>query len=161
MQKANQHQTINSSNLNQQNTFQSYQPVINQPVVSQPVVNAPAKNNNNVKVDSANNIISNTAPVTAQQNNPPGLNNIDSAQKQNSAAVAASSIKIKLRQNTHYFYAGLMAGADLSFIKYQNIEPLGYNFGLLVGYKFKKISIDKSGLYFAKKNYYTSGEYFG
>lgn len=65
----------------------------------------------------------------------------------------------KENTHTHYFYSGLIAGGDISFVKYQKMQPLGYNVGLLVGYKFKKLSIE-SGLLFVKKNYYTDGKYF-
>lgn len=102
---------------------------------------------------------------TSQQKNPPvslngSINQIDTTthNKNNIAAKKSSTQKEKI--NTHYFYAGLIAGADLSFIKYQQAEPLGYNVGLLAGYKFgKRLSVE-SGFYLAKKNYYTAGEYF-
>lgn len=91
--------------------------------------------------------------------------NSDQTVKQNEVAANSnnktaekSSLK-NISRSSHYFYIGLMAGADLSFVKYQNVEPLGYNVGLLAGYKFKKLSIE-SGFYFVKKNYYTSGEHF-
>ncbi|WP_090654513.1 porin family protein [Parafilimonas terrae] len=61
--------------------------------------------------------------------------------------------------DNHYFYAGLAAGTDLSFIKYQSARPLGYNVGLLAGYKFNKLSIE-SGFFIDRKNYYTKGKYF-
>ena len=66
---------------------------------------------------------------------------------------------ITIKPTDHYFYAGLIAGGDMSFVKYQKAQPLGYNVGLLVGYKFNKFSVE-SGLSFVKKNYYTHGEYF-
>jgi hypothetical protein len=96
--------------------------------------------------------------VDPQKNNSPELNNNATATQNANAKTAASSTK-KQSNNGHYFYAGLIAGADFSFVKFQDMQPLGYNFGLLVGYKFNKLSIE-SGLYVAKKNYYTDGEYF-
>jgi len=66
---------------------------------------------------------------------------------------------ITIKPTDHYFYAGLIAGGDMSFVKYQKAQPLGYNIGLLAGYKFKKLSIE-SGLLYVKKNYYSDGEYF-
>ncbi len=83
----------------------------------------------------------------------------DTVLKQDNA-VAPSKTSIKKEKKARgYFYTGLMAGADLSFVKYQSMQPVGYNVGLLAGYKFNKLSIE-SGLYFVKKNYYTDGEYF-
>jgi len=91
-------------------------------------------------------------------------NNIVSSNKTFDAVSSTSTSSkkpssIKIKSNGHYFYAGLAAGIDLSFVKYQQVEPLGYNVGLLVGYKLNKLSIE-SGLYLARKNYYTHGEYF-
>jgi hypothetical protein len=95
---------------------------------------------------------------TAGQNNLL-LNNDTAAVSNNASKTTASSIIRKHNTNDHYFYAGLIAGADFSFVKFQNMQPVGYNAGLLIGYKFRKLSIE-SGLYIAKKNYYTDGEYF-
>ena len=36
-----------------------------------------------------------------------------------------------IRTNSNYFYAGLVAGGDLSFIKFQKAQSVGYNAGLL------------------------------
>jgi len=102
---------------------------------------------------------SNIDSPAVQQKDVSSASNADTAEKQNNVANASKPpVKIKA-SNTNHFYAGLMAGMDLSFVKFQQMEPLGYNAGLLVGYKFRKLSIE-SGLYFVKKNYYTEGEYF-
>jgi len=80
------------------------------------------------------------------------LNNTDDSK-------VKKAIPLKLKKQDHYFYSGLMIGGDLSFVKYQQAQPIGYNVGLLVGYKFNKLSVE-SGLFFDKKNYYTDGKYF-
>lgn len=103
------------------------------------------------------------SPLSQQENNLTVLNNNSLSgnadkTKNSNATVAQSSIKIKIN-NKHYFYAGLMAGPDLSFVKFQKMQSVGYNFGLLVGYKFNKLSLE-SGLLFDKKNYYTNGKNF-
>jgi hypothetical protein len=110
----------------------------------------------------------NSEDISIQQNNNiDSLNNNNSIQQQKTDAATvttdpekkrASSIK-KEKSNQHYFYAGLLAGADFSFVKFQQSQNAGYNLGLLVGYKFNKLSIE-SGILLAKKNYYTDGEYF-
>ncbi len=94
--------------------------------------------------------------IDPQRNNSPVLKN--NAIQDSDTKTASSSIKMQT-SNGHYFYTGLIAGADVSFVKFQDIQSPGYNFGLLVGYKFNKLSIE-SGLYIDKKNYYTDGEYF-
>jgi len=101
----------------------------------------------------------NIGSVTDQpKNDLPVLNN-EAPNTQNKNIQQPASSNKKEKEGTHYFYAGLLAGADLSFVKFQKKQPLGYNIGLLVGYKFNKFSIE-SGLLLAKKNYYTDGEYF-
>ncbi|HEY2726831.1 MAG TPA: hypothetical protein VGI61_06635, partial [Parafilimonas sp.] len=97
-----------------------------------------------------------SSDVIQQKPTLPAVANNNEKSKQN---ISAKSASIKIKTNSHYFYGGLTAGTDLSFIKYQKAQPLGYNVGLLVGYKFNKLSIE-SGLLLDKKNYYTSGEYF-
>jgi len=74
-------------------------------------------------------------------------------------AIASSSPKTKEKSNAHYFYAGLMVGPDISFVKFQQARNIGINAGLIAGYKFNRISIE-TGLIYAAKNYYSSGEYF-
>ncbi len=93
-----------------------------------------------------------------QPTNSPLLGN-DTVSTQDNTAVASKTSMKKEKNTRGYFYTGFIAGADLSFVKYQSMEPIGYNVGLLAGYKFSKFSIE-SGLYFVKKNYYTDGEYF-
>ncbi len=96
--------------------------------------------------------------ANSQTNNSSVINDNKISQTNTASSTAKLSAQ-KNKNNGHYFYAGLIAGADLSFVKYQQIQPIGYNVGLLVGYKFNKLSIE-SGLFLAKKNYYTDGEYF-
>jgi hypothetical protein len=158
--------------LNQQSTNQSQTAVINQPINNSTVTNPAIKksnvqdqaassdlsisNNNNPQ--TANDIQGNTQSInnSSQQNSSPVVLPDDAKNKKNTTAKSTS---IKLKSNSHYVYGGLIAGSDLSFIKYQKAQPLGYNVGLLVGYKFNKISIE-SGISLDKKNYYTTGEYF-
>jgi hypothetical protein len=114
--------------------------LLQQPAVQQQDVLQPEHNNDEV--------VTTSSPVDS-----PGV-------QQETSVAQASKLPVKIRAtNANHFYAGLMAGMDLSFVKYQQMEPLGYNAGLLVGYKFRKLSIE-SGLSFVKKNYYTEGEYF-
>jgi hypothetical protein len=130
-----------------QRSIQSYQPT-----------SSPAK-----ELNAGNNNINNSPsipPLADEKSNSTGLNkNANQSSTPAATASTAKSITIKVKNNTHYFYAGLIAGGDFSFVKFQDMEPIGYNIGLLVGYKFNKISIE-SGFLFDKKNYYTDGEYF-
>jgi Outer membrane protein beta-barrel domain len=57
-------------------------------------------------------------------------------------------------------YAGLLAGPDLSMVKFQSVKQLGYSLGVLVGYRFNQRLAIETGLMWDKKYYYTNGEYF-
>jgi len=64
-------------------------------------------------------------------------------------------------QKNFHFYAAIMAGADLSTVKFQSVKGVGNSFGLLLGYHFShsKFNIE-TGVYWDTKKYYSSGEYF-
>ena len=68
-----------------------------------------------------------------------------------------SKIQVAKRKK---FYAGLMGGPDATTIKFQKIEDVGFNFGLLLGYQFNKKWSIESGAYLERKYYYTEGQYF-
>jgi cytoskeletal protein RodZ len=58
------------------------------------------------------------------------------------------------------FYVGFIGGPDLSTVKLQSVEQLGYSLGAIVGYRInKKLSVE-TGLLWDKKYYYTEGKYF-
>ena len=152
-------QTNSNSDLNNNNTgLPSQQPGNNQQQAS----SQQGVPGNITSVDKSNNAGSTPPDKTVAANETsasPALINDTATQQKNNAIASKPAIK-KQKSDAHYFYAGLMAGADLSFIKYQDAQPLGYNVGLLVGYKFNKRLSVESGFYLAKKNYYTKGEYF-
>jgi hypothetical protein len=58
------------------------------------------------------------------------------------------------------FYIGLIAGPDVSTVKFQSVNNLGFSLGALVGYHFNnRISVE-TGLIWDKKYYYSNGEYY-
>jgi len=58
------------------------------------------------------------------------------------------------------FYIGLLAGPDVSTVKFQSVDNLGFSVGALVGYRFNnRISVE-TGLLWDKKYYYSNGEYY-
>jgi len=59
-----------------------------------------------------------------------------------------------------YFYLGLSAAPDLSFIKSQGVKKVGYDFGLLLGYHFSKRLAVEGGFLWDRKKYFTDGKYF-
>ena len=58
------------------------------------------------------------------------------------------------------FYAGLIGGLDATTIKFQKIEDVGFNYGLLLGYQFNKKWSIETGAYLEKKYYYSDAKYF-
>jgi len=129
------------------------------------------QDNSQLQVEPSNQISSDVTSNKPVENIQENIESSNTNQQKDSSRVAlnndqknkekatAKSTKIKIKTNGHYFYGGLVAGTDLSFIKYQKMQQAGYNVGLLVGYKFNKLSIE-SGVTLDKKNYYTAGEYF-
>lgn len=58
------------------------------------------------------------------------------------------------------FYAGMLAGPDISTIKFQKISRTGFNLGVVIGYHLNKRFSLQTGLVYNKKTYYTKGSYF-
>ncbi|HEV7620686.1 MAG TPA: outer membrane beta-barrel protein [Flavisolibacter sp.] len=69
-------------------------------------------------------------------------------------------IKIKGYRKLKHFYIGLLAGPDFSNVKFQKVESVGLDAGILFGYKFGKKWALETGFLSSKKNYYTEGAYF-
>lgn len=61
---------------------------------------------------------------------------------------------------TRKFYAGLIAGPDVSTIKSQKMSNPGYSVGLLVGYQFNKRLSLETGVLWDRKDYYSTGKHF-
>jgi hypothetical protein len=122
-------------------------------------VNVPSVNNNSLN-NSTNQLANQTEANKNNSISPSLVNDTATYNNNNNNVAVKKSATQKPKTNTHYFYAGIIVGGDLSFVKYQDVQPLGYNVGLLVGYKFNNRLSVESGFYFANKNYYTKGEYF-
>lgn len=112
----------------------------------------------NIELNNKNNEVAASPLINTQKDNLADINETKNTKSADITNATKSSAK-KEKNTSHYFYTGLLAGGDFSFVHYQKMQPVGYNVGLLVGYKFNKISIE-SGLFLDKKNYYTTGEYF-
>lgn len=57
-------------------------------------------------------------------------------------------------------YYGLVFSPDLTTVKMQRTSDVGYNVGLLAGYRFgKKLSLE-TGVLYERKYYYSTGQYF-
>jgi Outer membrane protein beta-barrel domain len=57
-------------------------------------------------------------------------------------------------------YAGLLLGPDISSVKFQKTEGVGYNLGLFLGYRLSSKWQLESGILLNRKEYYSDGYYF-
>ncbi|MEO6405129.1 MAG: outer membrane beta-barrel protein [Ferruginibacter sp.] len=64
------------------------------------------------------------------------------------------------KSNSKKFYAGVVAGPDLSTIKMQSLHKVGYNIGVVTGVQINKRIAIESGVLLDKKYYNSKGEYF-
>jgi hypothetical protein len=64
------------------------------------------------------------------------------------------------KNNKKGFYFGLSSGPQISQVKSQSINKIGFDVGIVAGYMIdSKVSIE-SGIFFSKKHYYSDGKYF-
>lgn len=64
----------------------------------------------------------------------------------------------RLRES--FFYGGVVAAPDLSFVKFQKTSDPGFSLGITAGYRINRNFSVETGLLFDKKKYYTAGKYF-
>lgn len=57
-------------------------------------------------------------------------------------------------------YYGLVFSPDLTTVKMQRTSNVGYNIGLLAGYRFGKNLSVETGVLYERKYYYSTGQYF-
>ncbi len=67
---------------------------------------------------------------------------------------------VKKSKQKSSIYVGIIAGPDISTVKYQSIKNIGFSIGILGGYKFSKHWSAETGLIYNSKKYYTDGKYF-
>lgn len=58
------------------------------------------------------------------------------------------------------FFITLLAGPDISTIKFQKVTHTGFNLGMMAGYRFTDRFSLQTGLIYNKKTYYSEGQYF-
>jgi hypothetical protein len=57
------------------------------------------------------------------------------------------------------FYAGIVASPDISTVKLQKVNKVGYNAGIIAGYRFSRHVAVETGVLLERKNYYSEGKY--
>jgi hypothetical protein len=65
-----------------------------------------------------------------------------------------------LSKQSRGFYVGLFAGPDVSTVKFQSVNNLGFSLGALIGYRFNNRLSVETGVTWDKKYYYSNGEYY-
>jgi hypothetical protein len=64
------------------------------------------------------------------------------------------------RRQQKAFYLGVSAGPLFDEVKNQGLKKTGFNFGLIAGYRIRNKFSLETGLLFAQKPYFSTGQYF-
>lgn len=133
------------------------------------VINTDKSKNTPVVLINTNNNSSSISPG----NNPLNLHwlqGIDQKDLQISAQLQTNSGNIKLRPDTIVpkaktkvqkgLYIGIVASPDFSTVKGQRISNVGYNAGLIAGYRISRHLAVETGVLLERKYYYSEGRYF-
>jgi hypothetical protein len=144
--------TTYSSNQNSNNTTNTY---------SSNTTNTPVYSSITVPVNNSDNFLSLHLLAGAERRDP-----------QITADIQGRSNHIKLRQDTVLskpkekvkvqkgLYAGILASPDFSTVKGQKVSNVGYNAGIIAGYRISRHLAVETGVLFERKYYYSEGSYF-
>jgi len=58
------------------------------------------------------------------------------------------------------FYAGPMGGIDMTVVKFQKVQDMGYDAGLVLGYELSHRWSVEAGVFLQQKSYYSDGKYY-
>ena len=72
----------------------------------------------------------------------------------------AAEKKVTKKISMHGFYYGLLLGAEVNTVKNQDMNKVGFDIGLIGGYRFSTHLSAETGILFSQKYYTTSGKYF-
>jgi len=82
------------------------------------------------------------------------------AKSDSNATVQAPKKKTEPASLKKGLYYGLIASPDITTVKFQRTSNVGYNVGLIAGYRFSKRLAVETGVIYERKYYYTDGKYF-
>ena len=105
-------------------------------------------------------IVKNTSPKTSLLHVDRKLNIPVAALADSNAAASATKVKREPASLKKGLYYGLIFSPDLTTVKFQRTSNVGYNVGLLAGYRFGKKLAVETGVLYERKFYYSTGEYF-
>ncbi|HEY0355124.1 MAG TPA: hypothetical protein VGC29_02905, partial [Flavisolibacter sp.] len=75
-------------------------------------------------------------------------------------SLAEKNRKPEERVKVKNFYAGIMTGVDATTVKFQKVESAGFDYGVLLGYRFHTRWSVEAGAFRDKKVYYSDGKYY-
>ncbi|MEO7802327.1 MAG: hypothetical protein ABIR81_10020, partial [Ginsengibacter sp.] len=89
------------------------------------------------------------------------ISKVFTPQPETDSSLQKTISKLKKEQrSSKSFFISLLAGPDISTIKFQKVTHTGVNIGVMAGYRFSKKFSLQSGLIYNKKTYYSEGQYF-
>ncbi len=103
------------------------------------------------------------AAISTEHETTAAINKTDKTEPSKQTSQDSSLTKKKTNTNSKQskgFYVGLFAGPDVSTVKFQSVNNLGFSLGALIGYRFNNRLSVETGLIWDKKYYYSNGEYY-
>jgi hypothetical protein len=89
------------------------------------------------------------------------ISKVNSPQPQIDSSLQKTPSKLKKEgSSSKAFFMSLLAGPDISTIKFQKVTHTGLNIGVMAGYRFTERFSLQTGLIYNKKTYYSKGQYF-
>ncbi|MEO7293013.1 MAG: porin family protein, partial [Ginsengibacter sp.] len=92
-------------------------------------------------------------PINTNNFSLPNINSADTGSR-------AEQFTSSLSNSMHGFYYGLLLGAEVNTVKNQDMKKVGFDIGLIGGYRFNKHFSAETGVLFSQKYYTTAGKYF-
>lgn len=74
-----------------------------------------------------------------------------------SSVVKKMNVPVKVQKG---LYAGIVASPDISTVKLQHVSKVGYNAGIVVGYRISRRVAVETGVLLERKYYYSDGSHF-
>jgi len=81
-------------------------------------------------------------------------------QKESATTTKKMDLKHTTPIKTKGFYVGVAAGLDVTTVKFQKVNKIGYTANFIVGYRITNKWSLESGLMWDNKKYYSTGEYY-
>jgi hypothetical protein len=102
-------------------------------------------------------------PINTNNNSLSNINSSDmgSRTEQFTSSLSNSAEKkVTNKTSMRRFYYGLVLGTELNTVKNQDMKKVGFDIGLIGGYRFNRHISAETGVLFSQKYYTTAGKYF-